>query len=1579
MENLDTSNFDQILNGMYGQPGAEGALDLSFLYEGKVPYAVASDKVQARINAALIASSVNRSKVDPAEVFTQEYSLLENMTDEEQYNYAGLRIREEAAVAMQETYENFVAAATSRVLVPGSPEYVESENKAVERVVALETAKGTASTAAVINSSDKGMASMRRERVLREQLLARAMKQAGYDIDNLAPWNSRSVKEGLQKLGWWAKEFIPGKFVYETQKYDIGATHIMAIKKLSSEDRLARLEKTLNKAVQSGATAIELMDIASAFEPDKSVAATGIIQGLDIFDVLYTVPKLITKSARAVRQASILRKYTTPAGVAAEIGAPDVAARLSAVVLTEAGTSAGDTTRGLDKLTAALNASPFQWHRLDPAVVGNISHNIQEYIEDHRKLIHFYISKAINRYSAETAGFLRPGDREAAKANIISKLPSNAEVVESTPFGLGVRITTPNPDKFATPADLALAERRYGVWREEYVKVSDELDRLYKEAKSDLELESEWVARLERNKDKAKRHMDEAFRILTKGTKKDNELTTFIWYQRDKHTGQINGVLESNPIATKLISPDGYLRAIDDMLVPERTEILARQERLAVLFQKVVREAVQGLSKKNMERVGAVINFGSDNSRVFRADELMGGIEVPGFGTVRLNKKEVAAYYKARDMMDAAYGMRSLMKFKELGFKGFTKQAIINIPTSTLDTGEVLANPRKFFMKSFGYRTNADGTTTIVRPSADHILDATGGAKLPARVTSIRGAAWDPIVEKIQKGQAVLVQFEQPARVGNEMLNYGIIPVKRLKDISPDVLNFRKGYSPNIYKAPYAVRVHSKKLVDGRDQLDTYETVRFFGTRREGQAWIDAQTDGLDYLVDSDKEWKLKDVTYRAEVSDATFTGLYEDFRGVKIPFGPEGKDTPVESGFAAMDRYMDNLAWTYPLNDWREGVLARYFNTANDYLKVPNDLDSDFKIGLTTTQENALITLRNWVKDQLSIVSGNEMVFSRWMQQTAEHIEDSTFWQKVGKYVPYGDRMTEALRLKLLYGAENMDAFGWIRNAGFRTYLGYFNPAQLLVQASNINAIISLHPTNAPSVMRRILALRSIAFLNPADPSYEKIVRIASKAALMDYDEFEPMLRAWHSSGWAYTSRSSADARTAMRGLSPGGSFMQGLRTVDKFGLIPFTEGELWSRMYGFLDSYTRLSSKAKRAGEIVDWTRPDRINDLIREATRVSFNYTSANRAWWQKGILSVPTQFLQVPAKFYEALLMPIVGGKRFKSQFTRMERVRLVLGQAILFGGMGIPFMPYLKDAFYNWLTQEGSDGAIFPEVTKDEVALITGGLTDWMSSELIQLATDQDVHPSLASRMSLANGFDMLIGNLTQGDAQGISKALLGAFGGVVGQQFIPAIEVPIRVHSIKLGAGTYTAETAWIHLNRLATFTKSWDNVQTARLWSAYKAILSESGDRIMEIDPEGEDQMLIWLKSVGIETHERYAAAKLKDWNKKNNPEKEIDNALESASNLLMYYISDRKMDDPVEAANFSAEMNYITESLASEEDKAKFATKWSNMLFEGKTAVAKTYQDYLNYKIEYNDKKVLSAPPLEGVFIQERLNTNP
>jgi len=70
--------------------------------------------------------------------------------------------------------------------------------------------------------------------------------------------------------------------------------------------------------------------------------------------------------------------------------------------------------------------------------------------------------------------------------------------------------------------------------------------------------------------------------------------------------------------------------------------------------------------------------------------------------------------------------------------------------------------------------------------------------------------------------------------------------------------------------------------------------------------------------------------------------------------------------------------------------------------------------------------------------------------------------------------------------------------------------------------------------------------------------------------------------------------------------------------------------------------------------------------DANNMMLNMSRANRAIWQRGLPSLPTQFLQVTTKFLET-------ATGLNGQFTRAERGRMLLGQLGLYGTAGVPVL------------------------------------------------------------------------------------------------------------------------------------------------------------------------------------------------------------------------------------------------------------------------------------------------------------------
>lgn len=75
-----------------------------------------------------------------------------------------------------------------------------------------------------------------------------------------------------------------------------------------------------------------------------------------------------------------------------------------------------------------------------------------------------------------------------------------------------------------------------------------------------------------------------------------------------------------------------------------------------------------------------------------------------------------------------------------------------------------------------------------------------------------------------------------------------------------------------------------------------------------------------------------------------------------------------------------------------------------------------------------------------------------------------------------------------------------------------------------------------------------------------------------------------------------------------------------------------------------------------------PEFAEHLAGRAEEYSFNMSRESQAWWQKGLLSVPTQFWAYNARMLEAMTI---------GNFTPAQKLRLVAGQSLLYGSAGVP--------------------------------------------------------------------------------------------------------------------------------------------------------------------------------------------------------------------------------------------------------------------------------------------------------------------
>ena len=490
--------FDAIYSGI-----DKKKLDLSFVYEGISPKDIPSSEMQTRIRAATIASSISLSEKDSAAVYTEEFRRLSGMLPDQQKEYTSSRVKQEVVRKAEKDMERSISQGMHALTVLASPTATTTNDMEVtpvgtgayadtmarrlqlqaEAILQQQTAQGPyTAEAAAMGAGRKGNTyeDLALRRVIRDRAMVEALDALGYDTGDIVPWKAKSLWQGVKSLAGWGIEFLTGKYVVETHRYDTGAFDVAHIRGMPFDTYAASVEALKNKLIENKALPITVVSAFSAYDPDTSAALTGTFYALDFIPLLGMV-RYGPKAVRAVQKARVIRNMSTSAGIAGQLGQMDVAGRLSARALLDK-----DIAKvGTDAITAGMNASPFPWQPLDAAVVDGASHSTLKHLEKERMYQSHLISGALS--NADTVSLLRPGELEAAEAAVKAKLPVGAEILERRPYNIKVRVTTPAPGKFATAEDLASAQKKYDYWVDAYNQASDELDAFYKETR-----ESKW-------------------------------------------------------------------------------------------------------------------------------------------------------------------------------------------------------------------------------------------------------------------------------------------------------------------------------------------------------------------------------------------------------------------------------------------------------------------------------------------------------------------------------------------------------------------------------------------------------------------------------------------------------------------------------------------------------------------------------------------------------------------------------------------------------------------------------------------------------------------------------------------------------------------------------------------------------------------------------------------------------------------------------------------------------------------------------------------------------------------------------
>jgi hypothetical protein len=859
------------------------------------------------------------------------------------------------------------------------------------------------------------------------------------------------------------------------------------------------------------------------------------------------------------------------------------------------------------------------------------------------------------------------------------------------------------------------------------------------------------------------------------------------------------------PELRKLFSPHVVWREMMDGFMSNVTYADQQSSRLANAMMSKWSDIEKGLSKDSLSHIDSLLMAGDEGGVVYTPRELLdGAIEVKigdqGFKR-QYSQQEVVGYFKKRAFFDELHRMRNELTRDQLDFLGMRGVKYTDQEGVARD---LIGKP---FDASDSLRADMDKGVVFV-PSNSKVNMATFiNSKAANKHLMDEGYVPIKLMEPVSSTS------------GKAKARYALIHPDDVKQLPSQVLRYEAGYVPRIYKPGY----HFVKDTSG----GTNRTLYAFEKKADADAYaIDLREKGQKVEVKADGEFT--DLEKLRSSSDM-YGGLYTGHRKATplMVKGENGDFLPDRMTTSqATQRYIQSVSSIMPMNTYRMAVAEQWVNTVK--MLAEREGKEGFGHGkagfnqpfaLSEDSTKLMKESHEHISSSLGIPSDAENYFRNKMMKIGEARRG-----KVG-----GDWV-----LNRVHG----DPVRALKGLTFNASLGWFNPAQLYVQAQNMSIAMAVSPLGAPAALGRTLAMRS-AILSDNPKVWEK----AAKTLGMDAKEFADDIRSFKDTGLLDSINRNADFDSNLTGLGTG--TWEGVRKVAKKGLVFYEEGETFARIMAWNIAKYNL----KQAGKKIT-TR-----SLSDETMRMHMNLQAANAAHWQKGVLGVPTQFLQVFAKFIENAGPGIMGLEGAK--WTQAESARILLGQIIMYGTVGVPIAEsaaaYIADI-------AGTDPArlakehprLHEAVEEGMTGLITASLGfDNNFSERGGLLTGLDDNVMVDVLTGLA---DYVTGGNTDSDVYDLAFGATGNTIGRVSQSVSTMLQAAHNLYTAPSMA-TLGDETLAI-MDSVVGITSTWSNARKAYYAQYYgQGLRSKRGNLIMTTEELGANWPTLIAKGIGFPT----------------------------------------------------------------------------------------------------------------------------
>lgn len=873
---------------------------------------------------------------------------------------------------------------------------------------------------------------------------------------------------------------------------------------------------------------------------------------------------------------------------------------------------------------------------------------------------------------------------------------------------------------------------------------------------------------------------------------------------------------QSQYLAPKLVewvrSPKSTLgmgsgRTVD--LLVENVEISTTQaEAYRKIFAAAVNKVFKGLSRKERSNVNAAImksfEQGEGNLVPFTLEEMRAGLRFPDGSVISLNAREAQGFYQFYELTEANVYILNAMRTRALRAN---KVQRINFG----ELGDIYAREvgKKRIME-----------ITSGPPAERPRIWNRAGAKLKDG-SSPAVLDWDGPFGYMknfdgERTDYTLVRLNDNVEVNGDWYNMVLVRRDEVLDIPDVVPHHPMTWIPRIPQhTRYAVTRTTRGTLNGiPDKPVKSRVIARAASLEEAEAYAAKAGNDVKVIEDNASRW----------------TGDVDPFMSRVVPDDDYVENIGVVENLdpvKAVERSMSVLSKSISIDSFRRLQRARWAKAAKRAGVIQsgesyNDIVLKTK-DITPAQKQIVKNLqktKNYLDEALSHKTEEERAWSKAMNWIADNV---TRGSSTGKQVA-----------RTTYSLADQDPIGWVQGITFHTQLG-MNPSQFIVQSSNVlvaSAIGYKDAAAAAPLSRFLFMQRAINYGTDPAGAFARQEQLARQAVKMGYfdstREYHAFIDAVNASG-----RMEAVTNTADIAMDAS-DFNWMTRWKEKasdFNLFFYNQGVAIERAYSmslaFLN-YKRYLQSLNDTRKVTQFTRADWAQ-ILTDQENLTLNMTKANKAAWQKSeVFRIPTQFMQVMAKFYETSL----GTSRMISgEKSRLGHVARMMGSQLAFFGIrgivplgagGLATMTY---QMITGMTPE-EHAAEDPETAK----LMYSGVRNGTINGLTQLMFGSEL--AVSGRMSVNQGFAEVINDIMIND-----KSFASVLGGASGNWLSTLANGREEIlFPLKIAAGEFdNPEAALVATAEGLDFVGGINNIKNAYDMYANHKLRSRSGATILD------------------------------------------------------------------------------------------------------------------------------------------------